>query len=129
MLSFLTTLLIGVLSLSTAAYAQTQQGMNQECGVRMHKAEATLANLEKELSQNYDEEFMVHYKNSQNAWLAYRATQLKMRYPTRDWGSIQPLCECEYQISLIENRVKEMKEWINGAEEGDVCSGTVHVKH
>jgi len=56
---------------------------------------------------------------------------MKMKYPDREpgyYGSIQPMCEAMYLAELTQDRIKALKVWIEGVEEGDMCAGTVKVK-
>lgn len=38
------------------------------------------------------------------------------------------MCVSMYLEKLTRERIKTLKEWINGVEEGDVCIGSVKMK-
>jgi hypothetical protein len=55
-----------------------------------------------------------------------------MKFPNYgpNWyGSIQPMCESGYLEKLTRERIKTLKEWLFGEEEGDACIGIVKQKN
>ena len=70
-------------------------------------------------------------KDSQRIWITFRDTELKVKYPStepRYYGSIYPMYVSIYLEKLTRERIKTLKEWIDGIEEGDVCTGSVKIK-
>ena len=54
--------------------------------------------------------------------------QLEMKFPEREpgyYGSVLSMCKSSYLEELTNKRIKELEEWIEGCEEGDVCCGSV----
>lgn len=52
-----------------------------------------------------------------------------MKYPDYDgvyYGSFQPVCRAQYLKELTDDRIKTLQQWLNGVEEGDICSGSVN---
>ena len=37
------------------------------------------------------------------------------------------MCEASYLDELTKSRIKTLKVWLDGIEEGDVCSGSVKI--
>jgi hypothetical protein len=58
----------------------------------------------------------------------FRNAELKVKYPETEsgyYGSVYPMCVSIYLEKLTSERVKTLKGWIDGIEEGDVCRGSV----
>jgi hypothetical protein len=55
---------------------------------------------------------------------------MKARYPDNasSYGSVFPMCWFSYLRELTEERIKKLKVWVTGIEEGDVCTGSVKIK-
>jgi uncharacterized protein YecT (DUF1311 family) len=115
------------------AQAQTQGEMNNEAAADFKGADKQLNSVYQEILSDYadDEVFIASLKEAQRCWIAFRDAQLKMKFPDREpgyYGSILPLCEMMYLTELTQNRIKALQVWIDGVQEGDMCSGTVRVK-
>ena len=72
---------------------------------------------------------MQKLKAAQKAWLAFRDAQLQAMYPAADkqaeYGSVYPTCRCAVLKELTEQRTRELKVWLDGIPEGEVCRGSV----
>lgn len=115
------------------AQAQTQGEMNNEAAADFKGADQQLNSVYQEILSDYadDEVFIASLKEAQRCWIAFRDAQLKMKFPDREpgyYGSILPLCEMMYLTELTQDRIKALQVWIDGVQEGDMCSGTVRVK-
>jgi hypothetical protein len=44
------------------------------------------------------------------------------------YGSVHPMCVAMYLTQLTEERIKILRIWLDGIEEGDVCCGSVKSK-
>ena len=115
------------------AQAQTQGEMNNEAAADFKGADKQLNSVYQEILSDYadDEVFIASLKEAQRCWIAFRDAQLKMKFPDREpgyYGSIQPVCEMTYLTELTQDRIKTLQVWIDGVQEGDMCSGTVRVK-
>lgn len=130
-------LLIALLMASLAASAQTQVAMNaQGCG-EYRKADQQLNQLYQQVLKLYakDAVFLKAFKASQLAWLKFRDAQAEALYPKQlnqvkqvTYGSAYSLCSCNALTSLTNDRNKQLKVWVVGIEEGDVCAGSVRRK-
>lgn len=113
--------------------AQTQSEMNAD-------AYSSYLATDNELNMVYDEicikykndtAFLVNLKIAQRAWIQFRDADVNARYPNGNkdyYGSVFPMCHSMYLQSLTEKRISELKLWLDGLEEGDVCSGSVRIK-
>jgi uncharacterized protein YecT (DUF1311 family) len=75
-----------------------------------------------------NELFIKNLKIAQKLWIQFRDAQLAAMYPERDggyYGSVLPMCEAIYLKKLTEARIKELEQWLDDREEGDVCNGTI----
>ena len=114
-------------------YGQTQMEMNESAGKDYEKADKKLNRIYQQiLRKNADDTaFTNNLKIAQRIWIQFRDAEMKMKYPDRPdgyYGSVFPMCWEMYLTQLTNERIKTLKEWITGEEEGDVCGGTVPVK-
>lgn len=78
-----------------------------------------------------DTAFINNLKKSQRIWITFRDAELAVKYPNEDyhgggkWGSI---CKLGYLNDLTSQRIKTLKIWLIGIEEGDVCGGSIRGK-
>lgn len=76
--------------------------------------------------------FIKNLKIAQNIWIKFRDAEMNTKYPQREpgyYGSIQPTCWNMYMTELTQKRTKELRTWLIGIPEGDVCSGSVKMKN
>jgi uncharacterized protein YecT (DUF1311 family) len=95
---------------------------------------------DKELNEAYskilkgyktDTSFIKNLKKAQRLWVQFRDAEMQVKFPdreTRDYGSVLPMCWSIYKEQLTRERLNILKTWLEGTEEGDVCSGTVKTK-
>ena len=111
---------------------QTQAEMNQSAIDEYRQVDKRLNNIYSQILKEYraDTAFINNMKNAQRLWVQFRDAEMKMMYPDREpgyYGSIQPLCWYEYKKELTEERIKKLKQWLDGREE-DSCSPTIKSK-
>ena len=114
-------------------FAQTQTEMNEQAYSNYQKADKELNVTYQKILQEYkaDTVFVKNLKASQRIWVQFRNAEVKAIYPDREpgyYGSIQPLCKYNYLTDFTAERTKKLKMWLDGAEEGDVCSGSIRTK-
>jgi uncharacterized protein YecT (DUF1311 family) len=111
------------------AHANSQLDMNQCAGQQEAAADRELNKTYREILTKYSDqpEFLQRMREAQRIWFQLRDAELKMKYPLgRDmYGSVQPMCEASYREELTKERTKQLKKWLTGIAEGDVCSGSV----
>jgi uncharacterized protein YecT (DUF1311 family) len=128
-------LLITIFVLSIIhSFGQTQYELNQAEYKKCKEADKELNIVYQKILKEYKEDttFIKNLKASQTIWIQFRDAEMKMKYPERGpgyYGSIQPLCQASYIAALTESRVKTLKIWLEGIEEGDGCAGSVKTKH
>ena len=126
-------ILVSILSVMfISLFGQTQEDMNIKAKTEYENTDKELNQVYKKLLQDYknDTVFIKSMKDAQRQWVKFRDAQVKMKYPPyKDAGeSVLPMCRNFYLKELTTNRIKELKLWINGVEEGDVCSGSIKLK-
>ena len=114
--------------------AQTQTELNDCAGNDLVKADKDLNITYQRILKKYakDALFVKRLKEAQRAWLAFRDAQIQMKFPTSSaaestvqYGTVYPMCSASYKAELTEQRTKQLREWLTGIEEGDVCAGSV----
>lgn len=110
--------------------AQSQAAMNA-C------AQQNLGAADKELNQVYqqvlakyasDKVFIAKLRAAQKAWIAFRDAELEARYPASDkqlqYGSVYPMCANNDREAMTRKRIEQLRAWLKGVQEGDVCAGS-----
>jgi len=112
--------------------AQPQMSLNQEAAQAYQKADAELNKIYQSILAEYkqDATFLENLKISQRLWIKFRDAEVKMKYPEprEYYGSIYQVCISNYLETLTRKRVNTLKVWLDGVEEGNVCSGSVKTK-
>ncbi len=115
--------------------AETQAQLNACAGDEYASADAELNRVYKEILAKYkdDPKFIAKLRAAQRAWLTYRDAELDAKFPHADeksayYGSIFSMCDAQYKAGLTRERVAKLREWLDGVEEGDACSGSVKIK-
>jgi uncharacterized protein YecT (DUF1311 family) len=110
---------------------QTQSDLNNSAGKDNANAERELNATYQGILKKYadDPAFIGRLRTAQRAWLKFRDAQLEMRFPPSDLaGSAEPMCYASYKAELTQARTRELKVWLDGIEEGDVCAGTIKTR-
>lgn len=119
------------LSINFTSFSQTQSEMNKEASNAYKKADANLNNVYKQILAKYktDTVFIDKLRKTQRIWITYRDAELEMKFPAEnkqlEYGSVYPMCVSLFLKELTEERIQRLKVWIDGAEEGDICTGSV----
>lgn len=117
----------------TICSAQTQNKINQDAAESYRQADQELDKVYGQILNEYktDTTFIQNLKKSQRIWIKFRDAELKMKYPDRGpghYGSIQPTCVAMYLEKLTKERIETLKQWTEGIEEGDLCTGSIKFK-
>ena len=116
------------------ALSQTKQAPNQDACAGFKQADTLLNKTYNQVLTEYSKNaaFIRKLKIAQRAWIAYRNAQVEALYPEPDkrtaYGTVYPMCRCLALARLATLRTDELKKWIDGAEEGDTCSGSIKIK-
>jgi len=118
---------------ASTVYAQNQSELSQQAISSFKNADKELNDIYKQILVEYksDTVFIMNLKESQRLWIMFRDSELKVKYPDREpgyYGSFYQYCINSYLEQLTRERVKTLRIWIEGTEEGDVCNGSVKMK-
>ncbi len=117
--------------------AQTQLELNRQSCAEYDKADTELNRIYQMVLREYKSDglFVERIKQAQRAWIVYRDAHLESLFPLKPndnpaqkYGSVYPVCRCNALARITRQRTTELKEWINGVEEGDVCAGSIKVR-
>ena len=133
-IQFLFVALLLVFAFNFSVQAQAV-GDDEKASCDNYKAsDAQLNKLYQRILVEYrkDKLFITKFRIAQRAWLAFRDAHLDSLYPEPDarsaYGSVNVMCRCEAMNDLTQARIKQLKKWVDHAEEGDVCSGSIKIK-
>jgi len=126
-------LIISSLMIAFLSFSQSQSEMNGDAEKNLEKADKELNEVYAKILKEYKEDtaFIKNLKISQRLWIQFRDAEMNMKYPQREdgyYGSVQPMCWSMYKEDLTQQRIKVLKIWFEGIEEGDVCAGSVKRK-
>ncbi|MCF0061801.1 DUF1311 domain-containing protein [Dyadobacter chenwenxiniae] len=98
------------------------------------KAEKEINSVYQKILQEYatDKEFIKNLRSSQRLWIQFRDAEVKARYPDREPGyysRVHSMCLANLKTELTNERIKTLRVWLAGIEEGNVCAGSVKRKH
>ena len=114
------------------AYSQSKEILDSEIG--LEKIDAKMNDIYDRILEAYagDTLFLSKLSESQRIWESFRNAELAMRFPEGDdnnyYGSIYEQCAAHYMAELTQERTEKLKIWLEGIEEGDVCSGSIKFK-
>src|SRR5690625_1788887 len=117
--------------LSLFFVAQSQAKMNSETGIDVELSEQKLDSVYTAVIEQYEDnpEFITSLKKAQQAWITFRDAHLESVYPGKckqtKYGSVYPSCVSNLLIQLNEQRTAQLRKWLEGTEEGDVCAGSI----
>ncbi len=120
------------------AAAGGQSDLNQ-CALQDYQTDDLQLNaVYQAIEQKYQENpaFLVKLKLAQEAWIKYRDAELAMMYPPEPddnpdddylthYGSSYPMCKSMYLDGLTQNRIKELKQWLNVPKNSYTCMGSI----
>ncbi|MBS7564127.1 DUF1311 domain-containing protein [Mucilaginibacter sp. Bleaf8] len=125
------TVVVLLLSMHICAHAQTQTSMNATAATGYQQADKELNTVYQKILKQYAKQpvFIKKLKTAQRLWVQLRDAELAAKYPSPGaYGSAEPMCKATYLESLTRERTKFLRVWLDGIEEGDVCSGSVKMK-
>ena len=127
-ISIITLVLITIFS-----FSQTQGQLNDDAQNEFEKADKELNKIYNTILKSYrsDTVFIKNLKRSQKLWVQLRDVEMIVKFPDREhkyYGSVLPMCWSLYKEELTRRRINELSVWLNGVEEGDVCTGSVKIK-
>ncbi len=111
----------------------TQLFMNMEYSYKAEVLEKEMNNILKKIQVEYkDDIFLKKLKKAQDAWILYRTALLDSYYPSEnprfEYGSVFSTCYKSKKMKITKLRIEDLKLWLKGIEEGDVCSGSVKTR-
>ena len=119
---------------SNYSFSQTQLEMNEAEHKIFIKTDKELNKVYQAVLNEYKSDivFIKNLKASQRLWVQFRDAEMKMMYPDREpgyYGSIHPMCWSIYKTELTTERIKKLRMWLTGEEEGSSCSPSIKVKN
>jgi uncharacterized protein YecT (DUF1311 family) len=114
--------------------AITQLDLNNCSALELKEADDELNQVYKDIvKRNGDDKvFLDRLKAAQRAWLTFRDAELEALFPEANkqsqYGSSYPMCYAKGKATVTKERTQQLKKWITGVREGDVCSGSLPVK-
>jgi len=120
-------------ALASLSIGQTQSELNANAKEKYDATDKELNQVYNSILKEYksDTVFIKNLKKSQKLWIQFRDSEMQVKYPSREpgyYGSVHPMCWSMYKEELTRERIKKLKIWLDGIEEGDVCSGSVKTK-
>jgi uncharacterized protein YecT (DUF1311 family) len=114
--------------------AMTQLELNQCATSQLKAADDELNRVYQAILRKYKEnrQLLEKLRNSQRAWLTFRDAELEAKFPFENkqshYGSVYPRCANLFLARHTQERIRHLREWLDGTEEGDVCAGSVQYR-
>lgn len=111
-----------------------QVDLNQCAADRLQQADDELNRIYQAILKQYSEDrvFLEKFRKAQRAWLLFRDAELEAKFPENDkqsyYGSVYPMCAARFLAQRTQERIKQLQEWLEGAEEGDLCAGSLRIQ-
>lgn len=115
-------------------YPPPQMDLNQCAADRLNEVDDELNRVYHAIISKYKEdyEFLEKLRNAQHAWSIFRDAELEARFPAESkqsqYGSVYLMCAAYFLAQRTQERIRQLQEWLDGTEEGDVCAGSVQIK-
>ena len=115
----------------SSVIAQTQAAINAEAKTQFELSKQKLESVYIAILNKYEDnpEFNSSLKKAQDTWLKFRDAHLDSVYPGKNkrskYGSVYPSCVSILLVQLNNQRIEQLRIWLDGTEEGDVCAGSI----
>ena len=110
------------------AHAKSQMELTNCAFADEKAADIELNKTYQQILKKYSDqpEFLEKLKKAQRIWIQFREVELDMEYPLKPemYGSAHPMCVASDRSYLTLERTKQLRKWLRGVKEGDVCSGS-----
>jgi uncharacterized protein YecT (DUF1311 family) len=126
-------LLLACSLVSFTSFGQSQGQLNQEADAAYQKADQELNRVYQQIFKEYRTKtvFLQSLKVAQQRWIQFRDAEMKARFPATnslvEYGSFFPVCYSNGMEELTKARTKQLRLWLTGIPEGDMCNGSVKV--
>ncbi|MFC0877590.1 lysozyme inhibitor LprI family protein [Saccharicrinis sp. FJH2] len=124
-------IMLFLLAFAQSTKSQTQAEMNQEAFDSFAEADSVLNVIYQQIFIEYanDRTFLENLKKSQRLWIKFRDAEMEARFPMDErshyYGSMFPMCYAAIKKSLTEDRIRQLRVWIDGLPETEGCTGSV----
>lgn len=115
------------------AKARTTAEMNACAGNDLAAADRELNAVYKQVLRKHadDKVFIGKLRTAQRAWITFRDAELAARYPDSHpqaaYGLAYTMCVVDLKSQLTRARTKQLRMWLDGIPEGDVCTGSLPI--
>ena len=124
-----------LLLFSVLAAAQTQADMEKKSCDEYKQSDVEMNRVYQQVITRYKAApvFIEKLRAAQRAWIVFRDAHVLSRYPATEpgkaYGSVYAMCRCEELIELTRQRADQLRDWVKGAEAGDVCAGSIAIRN
>lgn len=115
-------------------HADTQSEINQCSSQNNQTADEELNSVYQAVLTKHakDKSFIENFKQAQRAWLKWRDAEMAAIYPEQKqlgyYGSSFAGCWSDQLATLTRERTLQLRKWLDGVQEGDVCAGSIPFK-
>lgn len=114
--------------------ADTQLEINQCSSLENQAADQTLNQVYQAVLKQHtgDKALTDNLKLAQRAWLKWRDAEMAAIYPHSEepgyYGSSFGGCWNDQLAAITRERTRQLRKWLDGVEEGDICSGSFPIQ-
>lgn len=111
---------------------QVQSDMNEKAYQESERTDKELNIVYKKVLQKYknDKVFISKLQKAELAWIKFKDAHIQSIYPAEDktfYGSVYPMCANMTIAEITQERINQLKLWLDGTCEG-LCTGSIPQK-
>lgn len=128
-------IVIFIISFTSISYSQTQLELSKSACNTYKETDFQLNTIYNQILAEHkdDQKFIQKFKEAQRAWIKFRDAYAESLYPNNnpenEYGSVYSMCFCQTLADITTDRIKQLNQWAQGINEGEVCIGSRKVKN
>jgi hypothetical protein len=128
-------IVITIILICSAGFSQDNTSLTKSICDDYKELDQFLDSLVIRIEKKYanDSLFLTKLRASQKDWIAFKESQLELKFPHPDkkskYGENYRMCVCLELIQLLSARIKQLTPWETGivGDEDEVCPGSILV--
>ena len=122
---------VAAVNFSIACAGGAKQAQSADKAISPQAATAEMERIYGLILQRFEQDdlFIAKFQAAQTAWKQYRDAHLEALYPAKDkrlaYGSVYGRCRQTALAELTRQRIEQLRPWLDGVAEGDVCAGSL----
>ena len=127
-------LIVAVFQEPALTFDRAQRRVQEDPCETVRCAEAELDRIYSQILERYRDDtlFIAKLEVAEKAWRTFRDAHLESLFPAEPkpevYGSAYRYCHCRVLAAMTRARITQLIRWVQGVEEGEVCSGSMKTR-